>query len=357
MNSRLHVPYNKRCCGSSHGWLIFPEETLALVLYNPFSGATIHLPPVSRVPTEEEIREEGFFYHHEYEIQKVVLSADPSIAPESYEALAVFGDGMLSWFKSGCSSWIPVSPYQYVEEATYHNGKFYVASLALVARIDLCGGGLELVPISVTQRSIATRPFITGVQKVYLVGSPCGRLLLIDRYYEIRRIGISIDDSDNSAEYFENGSPEDPEEDSSPAGYSQIDHYVRENGAMDHDFTSGFKVYEVIEEMEAGQTQFMELNTLGDHILFVGHNDSELISTGDFPEYKANRIYYMDDCLHFPIAAPYHPLGAIDIGVFDLGTQRCEQLYVAGPGKGCMPPPIWFIPKANLENTLELSPR
>ncbi|PKI69283.1 hypothetical protein CRG98_010284 [Punica granatum] len=98
VNSRLHVPTNKRYCGSSHGWLIFPEEKLAITPFDPFSGATIHLPPVSRVSTEEEIRERGFFLDHEYEIPKVVLSADPHEAPDNYEVLAIHNDGNLALF-------------------------------------------------------------------------------------------------------------------------------------------------------------------------------------------------------------------------------------------------------------------
>nr|CAB3502501.1 unnamed protein product [Digitaria exilis] len=35
------------CCGASHGWLVLVNEISNLVLYNPFTTATIHLPPIT----------------------------------------------------------------------------------------------------------------------------------------------------------------------------------------------------------------------------------------------------------------------------------------------------------------------
>ncbi|KAG5545648.1 hypothetical protein RHGRI_017958 [Rhododendron griersonianum] len=45
----LRVPYRRRCCGSSHGWLAtVNEEDLGITLLNPFSGRTLSLPKVNR---------------------------------------------------------------------------------------------------------------------------------------------------------------------------------------------------------------------------------------------------------------------------------------------------------------------
>lgn len=47
----LRVPYRRRCCGSSHGWLgTVNEEDLGITLLNPFSGRTLSLPKVNREP-------------------------------------------------------------------------------------------------------------------------------------------------------------------------------------------------------------------------------------------------------------------------------------------------------------------
>ncbi|OWM77503.1 hypothetical protein CDL15_Pgr016901 [Punica granatum] len=80
--------------------------------------------------------------------------------------------------------------------------------------------------------------------------------------------------------------------------------------------------------------------------LFLGNDEPELISTRDFPEDKANCIYYADDCLLLPIGAPYQPFGAIVMGVFDLESKHAEPFNLAGPGVlGLMPPPIWVLPE------------
>ncbi|CAL9016242.1 unnamed protein product [Prunus brigantina] len=46
----LHVPYNRRCCGSSHGLLAYADDKSVITLLNPFTGCAIRLPPVTKVP-------------------------------------------------------------------------------------------------------------------------------------------------------------------------------------------------------------------------------------------------------------------------------------------------------------------
>ncbi|OWM78550.1 hypothetical protein CDL15_Pgr016274 [Punica granatum] len=293
MNSRFHVPYNERCC-SSHGWLIFTEETLALTLFNPLSGATIHLPPVSKVPTKEELGEYGF-YDHEYEVQKVVLSADPSIAPDNYEVLAIYEDGRLALF----------------------NNK------------------LESNSVSVTLRCLAERPLNSACSGMtYLVATPYGHLLWIYRIHTYKSIGTPKDVRDDIKECLE------------------VSDQIDENGCIRYRITTRFELYEV-KKKEGSTMQLVAepepIKTLDDMVLFLGHNESVLVSTRDFPEYKANCIYYVDDCLYWPIGAPYQPFGATDMGVFDLESQCCKPFDFVGFGKGLMPPPVWVLPKANFE--------
>ncbi|CAL8149329.1 unnamed protein product [Prunus armeniaca] len=46
----LHVPYNKRCCGSSHRLLAYADDKSVITLLNPFTGCAIRLPQVTKVP-------------------------------------------------------------------------------------------------------------------------------------------------------------------------------------------------------------------------------------------------------------------------------------------------------------------
>ncbi|XP_031377552.1 uncharacterized protein LOC116192978 [Punica granatum] len=334
MNSRFHVPYNERCC-SSHGWLIFTEETLALTLFNPLSGATIHLPPVSKVPTKEELGEYGF-YDHEYEVQKVVLSADPSIAPDNYEVLAIYEDGRLALFKCGWSTWIHVEwDGLLIREVTYFNGKFYAANALSLMCLDVCSNKLESNSVSVTLRCLAERPLNSACSGMtYLVATPYGHLLWIYRIHTYKSIGTPKDVRDDIKECLE------------------VSDQIDENGCIRYRITTRFELYEV-KKKEGSTMQLVAepepIKTLDDMVLFLGHNESVLVSTRDFPEYKANCIYYVDDCLYWPIGAPYQPFGATDMGVFDLESQCCKPFDFVGFGKGLMPPPVWVLPKANFE--------
>lgn len=46
----LHVPYNTRCCGSSHRLLAYADDKSVITFLNPFTGRAISLPPVTKVP-------------------------------------------------------------------------------------------------------------------------------------------------------------------------------------------------------------------------------------------------------------------------------------------------------------------
>ncbi|PHT69210.1 hypothetical protein T459_28697 [Capsicum annuum] len=70
----LERPFPKddeRCCGSSHGWLIFHRYDYIISLFNPFSGETIHLPSLS------------------YDVEKAVLSKNPSTNLSDVEVVAI----------------------------------------------------------------------------------------------------------------------------------------------------------------------------------------------------------------------------------------------------------------------------
>lgn len=85
--------YNKRrCyfCGSSHGWLVYLDDNyLVLTLFNPFTGRSVRLPPYKEAPKWRQERLE-LNYVHDLFIAKVVLSADPCLFPNYFEALILY---------------------------------------------------------------------------------------------------------------------------------------------------------------------------------------------------------------------------------------------------------------------------
>ncbi|CAL1404900.1 unnamed protein product [Linum trigynum] len=50
INHTLQIPYHRRCCGSSHGWLAFLGKDYFVTLYNPFTKARIFLPQILPSP-------------------------------------------------------------------------------------------------------------------------------------------------------------------------------------------------------------------------------------------------------------------------------------------------------------------
>ncbi|KAL6187807.1 hypothetical protein ACLB2K_039202 [Fragaria x ananassa] len=96
-NVQLPVPYDKRCSGSSHGWLATADETFAITLLNPFTKAeAIHLPPlvtpydIPGCQSELQKHRDELKKQYHYYVRKVILSADPSSNPNNYVVVAIY---------------------------------------------------------------------------------------------------------------------------------------------------------------------------------------------------------------------------------------------------------------------------
>ncbi|CAN6675905.1 unnamed protein product [Malus baccata var. baccata] len=91
---QLQVPFTKKCCGSAsrHGWLATIEDRtdqgLFIALRNPFNKK---LQLVLHPPLNKSIPGHNTPYH----ITSIRLSADPSMNPDNYVVVALFG-GWLS---------------------------------------------------------------------------------------------------------------------------------------------------------------------------------------------------------------------------------------------------------------------
>ncbi|XP_058222869.1 uncharacterized protein LOC131332584 [Rhododendron vialii] len=124
----LRVPYPRRSCGSSHGWLANLEvaEDLSITLQNPFSGETLRFP---RVNTRGSIASPAW-RRYEFDVAKVVLSCDPCSSPNDFVVLAIYGlTKSLAYIKPGEEDWTYVWGFDFFEDAMYHRGKFYVVDI------------------------------------------------------------------------------------------------------------------------------------------------------------------------------------------------------------------------------------
>ncbi|XP_007210708.2 uncharacterized protein LOC18777276 [Prunus persica] len=90
-NIGLEVPFKKRSCGSSHGWFATIESVtdqgpiIALrdPFRNPASPILLPLLDVTLIPKKRDK------YFHEFNVRKVIFSADPALNPENYVVVAL----------------------------------------------------------------------------------------------------------------------------------------------------------------------------------------------------------------------------------------------------------------------------
>ncbi|OWM71284.1 hypothetical protein CDL15_Pgr011411 [Punica granatum] len=328
LGSRWHVPYNMRCCGSSFGWLIFAEETLELILFNPSFGETIRLPRVIRPPTKEEIGDS--YYNHEYEFAKVVLSADPSMAPDTYE-VAVLNEltESILFFRSGDEVWLNIGTPEedgQFQDIIYYRGRLYATNgRGLVLSFEFHRGDNHPKDSSALARTIADLTLRGDPDKSYLAESLSGHLLLVRRFMNDYLSGFA-------------------------GGVFEIGGNEYKFDSDKQPLTSSFHVYKLIpvteDEHGLGHCHSKRLTMLADEALFLGHCHSMSVSASEYPGCKPNSVYFMDDYLDDP--PPYQPLGAIDIGVFSLEDEHIERLNLIDPSQSHMPPPIWIAPKAKI---------
>ncbi|KAF8652452.1 hypothetical protein HU200_062784 [Digitaria exilis] len=144
-------------CGSSHGWLGAADELSNLLLCNPFTFATIPLPPITDLGCVEAVRDcEGsivgylpgkkqnrvgvkwigrWFYH------KVVLSCDPSQNGNYTAMLIHYYANQISFAVAGEGCWrlastIPQQNKDRYADCVFHRGRFY--ALTLCGTLELC---------------------------------------------------------------------------------------------------------------------------------------------------------------------------------------------------------------------------
>jgi hypothetical protein len=122
---KLPMPHNRRCCGSSFGWLSYVTKASCITLFNPFRNEKIHLPQLQKL---RGYRRYGNKY--EYTVKKVTLSSDPASTPEDCLAMAIFGEFKdLAFVKLGDESWTYVEEDRtsvYADVLYFKGGQFLV---------------------------------------------------------------------------------------------------------------------------------------------------------------------------------------------------------------------------------------
>ncbi|KAK9665467.1 hypothetical protein RND81_14G113900 [Saponaria officinalis] len=302
---KLPVPYNTRCIGSSHGWLVFIEIfSYVITLFNPFyfgnSKGTIKLPAFQ--PAGDFFESESEYQlNHEYYIAKAVISADPVSCP-NYTVMLIHGEcKSLAFYKSGDETWTCIPGNPLIRDLIYYNVRFSA----------LCLWG-ELY----TSDPEANRPQLESV---------CWPLYGQHRS-SARRYIVMSNDRHTLFQLVRT------------LRYRLIGH-----GNVLYQ-TVCFSVYKLGRQNET--FDWLQLSSIGDAALFVGDSYSYCVKASDFPGIIPNSIYFTDDFHGFGSVYynPYQFEGANDMGVFLIGDGSLRSHYDSDDIQKHLVPPIWIMP-------------
>ncbi|MCD7446384.1 hypothetical protein HAX54_005992 [Datura stramonium] len=123
---------DKRCWGSSHGWLVTLGANFEMHLLNPLSGGQISLPPLHKCPNLNLVCT-GKSFRNSF-VYKVILSASP--CSSDCVMFAIYSDNWkMAFAKPGDVAWTPLSCIRgHVDDAMCHDGKFYATGILLLAK-------------------------------------------------------------------------------------------------------------------------------------------------------------------------------------------------------------------------------
>lgn len=288
---------NKRCCGSSHGWLATLDKEDVITWVNPFKDvAPISLPPIDNYMVCKD---------YDFNVHKVTLSVDPITSPTDYVVAAIYTTrSCLAFIKAGQEFWTYIQDTDHFGfiDITFYKGLVYaVTRWKKIVCFDLCYSDdpwsvEQRIPNVLLQRSDdATYSPLT-----YLVKSLEGELWMVRRF--INRVK-NINKGTNSLHVFK------------------------------------------LELNDKGDKlmHLSKLESLGDNVLFVGDGDSMSVSTSYFSSYLQKDSIYYSDNYYNEVPVPY-PRGPFDMGIYNIkhgsfGVHCPYKSYFKG-----MAPPIWVVP-------------
>jgi hypothetical protein len=351
---------NAICVGSSHGWLAYVSRVdCSVFLWSPFTTSPlIWLPPIHTLPfvkvipleeLDDDEHEDGdvsaydddfssdFGFKVEFEdqnrcqryctsspkrlsldiIQKIVLSSAPTSDDCIVVAIPIYKiHHSIAFCKPGEKSWTFVEPpleksVHLIDVIHFKDQLFYAVSccgLTFYAydladlshpKSYLLETSFDFEPLSSLEENMRT----WYKDRYYLVES-LGDLLWVRRLIANNMDADGIFNFSYEAEIFP-------------------------------DQTVKFDIY----KLDFSRNTWEFAKCIGDRALFLGTNQSLSLSTRDFPDLQANRIYFTDDS--FTIHKKYPTYGGHDFGHCDLGGLAVYSLRFRGIK--ILPPPFWVM--------------
>ncbi|XP_021298512.1 uncharacterized protein LOC110427350 [Herrania umbratica] len=299
-NIELPESHTKRFCGSSHGWLAAVNNSMIITLLNPFKdGITIDLPEIE-LPSDDRTSA-----GYQYDIHRVILSADPLLHPGNYVVVVIYSfRARLAFYKPTQKNWIYLDKnlMAFTDIIFYKNLVYAIGNLGLLVSFDVNDNLDDNLKSPEVKILMSTSQRLEDyIDRAYLVESSKGDLFSIKKKV-----------------YFED--------------YDDICAY----------FTKSFKVFKLVLDDQSGKfLEEKEVKNIEGDIVFVGDNHTLAVSALDFPEGQPNSIYFTDD---FFIATAYWPLGPRDNGYFSMKDGKVRKYYKWKPQHKYLPPYIWIQP-------------
>jgi len=206
--------------------------------------------------------------------------------------------GQIVFARLGDEKWTRLPSHRYFQDCIYKDGLLYAAtSFGEIVAFDLSG------PV-VTKKIIMDRvKNFSGRERFYIVQAPWGDLL------QVRRPEVWI---------------------------------KKEADGHQHQATFENKIKWMEIYKVCGVTRKLEqINNLGDHVLFLGSNQSLCCRAKEYPQLKPNHVYFTDDvsCVEFTCKRGYR----LNIGVLNFGSKRMEEIIFPRPWLNCLAP-LFIIP-------------
>jgi hypothetical protein len=232
----------------------------------------------------------------------------------SYIVVLIHGPyGQLSFASQGGDKWTWLPPNAGYRDCTFMDGLFY--GLTSVGEID----AFDLTSSTVTRKVIMEKVKNYIYESMYLIPAPWGDLLQVWRIVDNRN---DVDVDDNNAP----GIVNDPQQDDDdPLDYA----------------THEILVY----KLDMAVKEFVKINSLPHHMLFLGHNHSFCLSAADHPQLEANHVYYTDD--HEELIRVSQSVTR-DIGVINLENNRRKEIVPQLWSN--WPCPTWIVPNLTKMN-------
>ncbi|RZS14970.1 hypothetical protein BHM03_00046742 [Ensete ventricosum] len=308
-----------RCIGSHAGWLAISNTQLDVSLLNPLTMSRIHLPSFITLPTDDLILEIDVFWmddalidvsaynppkvFRDCFIDKLVFSSKPTI--HNHIAVTLYGTyGDLAYTKAGKDEWLLLGAAStkdhYYEDVMFHDDKFYcLTNESQVQAFDLSADCPTVAIVVQSLKHNIRASIINLTYKKCLACSRTGELFMFLRRINQPVLPLIIELRD----------PKD---------------------------------FMVLRANPETNLCWAATNDLGSMSLFVGANNSILISNEDLPILQGDCIFFIDT--YTAVSSNDIEQLTCKVRWFDLKEERRDTYYASSSSQLDLASVIWFTP-------------